>query len=255
MSDLDQSRLEERVGGLAPAVRFLESTGSTNSDAMRWASQGAPAGALVVADFQTAGRGRLGRSWFGRPGASINMSVVLRPQIGAAEVGLINLAAAVAVTRALRDQQVEAQIKWPNDVLLGELKVCGILAEAEIEGGKPSTVVLGVGINVNLRADEFPSEISQTATSLLATTGRSFDRLEIIAGLLPHFARTYGQLLAESRELLDDYRLLCATLGAQVRIEMSDRIVEGKAVDVDPSGALVLASGESVRVGDVIHVR
>lgn len=255
MSDLSQTRLGEKLGELAPAVRFLESTGSTNTDAMRWAAEGAPEGALVVADFQTAGRGRLDRSWFGRPGASIHMSIVLKPRIGLDEIGLLNLAAAVAVVRALSAQGVDSRIKWPNDVLLGKLKVCGILSEVEIEGDKPSTVVLGVGINVNLPREVFPSEISKTATSLLASTGRSFDRLEIIAGFLQHFVRNYGPLPDESQRLLDEYRSLCATLGAPVRIEMIDRIVESDAVDVDRTGALVLASGETVRVGDVVHLR
>lgn len=255
MSDLNQSKLEKALGSRVPSVRFLESTGSTNTDAMHWAAEGAPEGALVVADFQTAGRGRIGRSWFGRPGASINMSVVLRPRIAADAIGLINLAAAVAVSNSLRDLGVDSRIKWPNDVLLGNLKVCGILAEAKIEEGKPSTVVLGVGINVNLRAEEFPDEIADTATSMLASTGRTFDRLQIIAGSLKHFWRAYGFLPDNADRVLDEYRRLSVTLGARVRIEMNDRILEGLAVDVDPTGALLLESGEVVRVGDVIHLR
>lgn len=253
--DLSQRRLEAAVGSWAPQIRYLDETGSTNSDALEWAAQGASEGAIVVADLQTAGRGRLGRSWFGKPGASIHLSVILRPRIGVEEIGLINLAAAAAVARALRNLEVDARIKWPNDVLIGDRKVCGILSEAQFERGVPSSVVLGVGINVNLETEDFPTEIASTATSLLVATGHRFDRVEIITGFLGEFGGLYSALPGKPGHILDAYRPLCVTLGRRVKIEGTDKSIEGDASDVDSTGALVLESGEIVRVGDVVHLR
>lgn len=254
--DLTQERLEQALGPWAPEVKFLEETDSTNTVAMRWAAEDAPEGAIVVANYQAAGRGRLGRSWFGKPGASIHLSIVLRPQIVFEQLGLLNLAAAIGVARTLKDLTIEARIKWPNDVLIEERKVSGILSEGKVKEGRAVAVILGVGINVNLEREDFPRDIALTATSLLAETGRKLDRLEILAGFLDHFGIIYSGLqLGDTHHILDAYRPLCATLGRRVRIEMKDRFVEAVAVDVDSTGALVLDSGEVVRVGDVIHLR
>lgn len=255
-SDLSQARLEETVGSRAPAIRYLPETTSTNTIAAEWAAAGAPEGAIVVADHQTAGRGRLGRSWFGKPGAGINLSVVLRPKIGVDRLGLLNLAGAIAVCRAVSEHHLDSGIKWPNDVLIGERKVCGILAEANIERGRAVSVILGIGINVNLAREDFPEEISSTATSLLAETGHHHDRAEIIAAFLNHFGGLYRPVPeGGSQQILDAYRPLCITLGRTVRIEMGDGIAEGKALDIDEAGGLVLDSGRVVRVGDVVHLR
>lgn len=253
--DLSQSRLENALSSWSPAVRFLEETDSTNTVAMNWAREGAPEGAIVVADSQTAGRGRLGRPWFGKPGASIHVSLVLRPKISVEAIGLLNLAAAVAVCRALAQHGFESSIKWPNDVLMNEQKVCGILAETHFDRGSVSSVVLGVGINVNLRAEDLPEEIAATATSLLIQSGKEFDRIEVIAGFLNAFGNLYSAFPHKQDYVVDAYRPLCSTLGLRVRIEMTDRVVEDKATDVDPTGALVLESGQTVRFGDVVHLR
>lgn len=254
-ADLSQARLEDALRSWSPAVRYLEQTDSTNTVAMNWAKEGAPEGAIVVADFQTAGRGRLGRSWFGKPGASIHLSLVLRPKINVEAIGLLNLAAAVAVCRALAQHEFESKIKWPNDVLINERKVCGILAETHFDRGSVSSVVLGVGINVNLRAEDLPEEIAATATSLLIQSAKQFDRIEIIAGFLNAFGNLYSALPSKPDYVVDAYRPLCSTLGRQVRIEMSDRVIEGRVSEVDSTGTLILESGQAVRFGDIVHLR
>lgn len=243
MNDLNQSRLRRALPGWVPEVRYLPETGSTNREAMAWAAQGAPSGSMVVADFQTAGRGRMGRTWTAPRGSSLLFSAVLRPESGPESWPLISLAAGVAVCECLAGFDLQPGLKWPNDVLLGELKVAGILAEAA-EG----VVILGVGLNV--RRVEFPEEIRQTATTLEGFSGRVFDRLEVLSGLAGKMAQLDGVESVPAR-----YRELCRTIGRDVRVDLGDGVIEDRAVDIDPVGGLVLAGGRVVRAGDVMLVR
>ncbi|MGH2812887.1 MAG: biotin--[acetyl-CoA-carboxylase] ligase, partial [Actinomycetota bacterium] len=184
MSDLSQQALEDATHSWSPAVRYLEETDSTNRVAMEWADQGAPEGCLVVADFQTAGRGRLDREWFSPAGASLLFSLILKPGIVVEDLGILSLAGAAAVCGALGGVGADPRIKWPNDVRLNGRKVAGILAEASVEIGRAVSVVLGVGMNVSIEEDEFPPELRDIATSLLRETGSRADRIEILCGFL-----------------------------------------------------------------------
>lgn len=232
----------------APEVRFLEQTTSTNTVAAEWARDGAAEGCIVVADHQTAGRGRMDRSWFSRPGAGLLFSIVLRPSLSVEHFGLINLVAGVAMCRALEILSIGARLKWPNDILTDGKKVCGMLSEM-VNG---TALILGVGVNVNLSVDDLPAEIRDSATSLSQVTGRSVDRSEVLIEFLGAFGPRYSGLTGQA---LSEYRGLCETLGKRVRVETGKGFVEGIASDVSETGALILDTGEVIHSGDVIHLR
>ena len=243
---LDQTALAASVPSWVPEVRFLAETDSTNLDALRWASEGAPEGCLVVADYQRAGRGRLGRSWFAPPGTCLLFTLILRPRIDAGpHLGLINLAAAVALCEALAEQEVEVSIKWPNDVNLADRKVAGVLSEHD-EG----VVCLGVGTNVNVGS--FPGDIAGSATSLSLNEGREFDRLRILVDVLARFHLLYRDLPGR---VPGEFRRWCGTLGTEVRVALPEGTLEGRALDIDSTGALIMESGEVISAGDVVHLR
>lgn len=237
--------MQGKLPGWICRVRFFSETDSTNRVAREWASGGADHGSLVVADYQTAGRGRLGRTWWAPAGSSLLFTLILRPALPAGRLGLINLAAAVAVSEALAGRGFRPAVKWPNDVLLSGRKVAGILSEA---GG--AAVCLGVAVNVNMV--EFAPEISGTATSLALESGAEFDRASLLGDVLDHLHELLCDPVAR---VPDAYRRWSGTLGALVQINLPDRTIRGVAVDIDESGALILDSGEVVAAGDVVHLR
>lgn len=244
MNDLDQAVLRRALPGWVTELRYFSQTDSTNRQAAAWAQAGAPHGSLVIADFQTAGRGRLGRRWLAPAGSSLLFSVVLRPGWDPQLFTLVSLAGAVALCECLEEKGIAAAVKWPNDVLIGERKVSGILAEAAA-----GVVVLGMGVNV--KQERFPPEIQATATSLQASTGRRFDRSQLLAGLIRRLASLVD---GPAPAVVDRYRRWCETLGRWVRVDGSYGPVEDRAVDVDSTGALILEHGDIVRAGDVYQI-
>lgn len=247
------------TGGLWTSVDVVASTGSTNADLLR---RGGPEGQVLVAEEQTAGRGRMGRSWVSQPGASLTFSVLLRPvAVPPSRRGLLPLLTGVAAAVAVREvAAVAATLKWPNDVLVGHGKLAGILAEQSGE-----LVVIGIGMNVATPADALPASASGLpATSLLAE-GAVVSRETVLAGILRELERRYLAFRAKPDvargDLLAEYRGLCATLGRSVRVELpGGRVLSGVAQDVDADGRLLIAGhGEgpptAISAGDVIHVR
>lgn len=245
MDDLDADRLLRALPEWVPDLRWLPETDSTNLQAAGWARQGAAHGSLVVAGFQTAGRGRLDRRWLAPAGSSLLFSVILRPSWPVHRWGLLALAAGVATCRALEELAVPAAVKWPNDVLLDGRKVAGILAESA-----QGVVILGVGVNVGQRS--FPEEISATATSLELHTGRSFGRADLLAGIIRHLAPVVD---GPPEAVVDAYRPWCRTLGRPVRVGLESGPVEDVALDIDETGGLLLAGGRVVGAGDVLELR
>ena len=248
-------------------VRWVAETGSTNRDLLSEASSGAPEGIVLVADHQTAGRGRLDRSWSAPPGASLLVSALLRPRIEPGDAFLVTAAAAVAACQAC--SQVAAVfpgIKWPNDLMIvaGERfagrKLAGILAESVVADGRIAAVVLGMGLNVNW-PEVLPADLAQTAVALDHVVGHPVDREALLVAWLRHLD---GWLdLVETPEgrdlLLVRVRETSATLGRRVRVELPDGSIEGTAVDVTAEGHLLVASDAGhqveVTVGDVVHLR
>lgn len=228
---------------------------STNNVARALAEAGAPEGTTVVADHQTAGRGRQGRTWFSPPGTNLYLSVVLRPPLAPTRAPLLTLACAVAVVDGLRSVLGEAPgggpggapvapplLKWPNDILLDGRKVCGILTEMTARAQSVDWVIVGIGVNVNLPEGALPAELRERATSLLLHTRRPFDRAELCAAILSNLERQSARLYVEGpAPILADWRRHAAHLGKPVRYRQRDALVEGVAVDVDESGGLIVA--------------
>ncbi|MGH9128372.1 MAG: biotin--[acetyl-CoA-carboxylase] ligase [Acidimicrobiales bacterium] len=234
-------------------VRWLESVGSTNAEAMALADQGATEGLVVVADHQVAGRGRLGRSWVDPPGAGLLVSVLLRPSLGPEDLHLATAVLALAAADACRATAgVEPGLKWPNDLLLGGKKLAGILAEANA-----GAVVVGTGINVNWPPG---SGLPPGATSLNRHAGADVDRARLLVAMLESLEARRGALDEPAGRAAQgaEYRRRCVTLGQRVRVEQADEAFAGVAADITPEGHLLVDVGTCLRrvsAADVVHLR
>ncbi|HEX7318273.1 MAG TPA: biotin--[acetyl-CoA-carboxylase] ligase [Pyrinomonadaceae bacterium] len=245
---------------LTPTVLRFDSLPSTNTEAARQAALGAPEGLCVVAREQTAGRGRRERSWVSPKDAGLYLSVVLRPALEARLWPLITLAAALAVREALAEAcELEADIKWPNDLLADGRKLCGILAETA-EGARGRAVVLGIG--VNLKRGSFPAELSDTATSVEEQTGRAPDVERLLEALTRALARFYETLHADggAEEIPREWqRRSTYAYNRRVRVALAAETFEGTTRGLDHDGALIVETDEgtirTVRAGDVMGVR
>lgn len=239
-----------KTAALGRKVYALAVVDSTNNEAKRQAAKGAPHGSLFVAEQQTGGKGRLGRSWSAPAGEGIWMSLLLRPEISPYEVPQITLIAGLAVCRAIRAlTPCPAMIKWPNDVIIGSRKICGILTEMTAETERVNFVVTGIGINVN--TPTFPGELQQKATSLYLETGKKTSRAALVRQVLLEFEQYYDAFITEATaDLVSPYKELCATLGRKIGLTRNGAALTGRAVDVSPRGELVvtLDSGETVEV-------
>ena len=244
----------------ASGFTYQPVTGSSNKDLLEKAkAEDLPEFYVMATDYQLAGRGRLERRWEAAPGSSVMASILLRPDFRDPNaLGWLSLLAAIAIAQSLKELEIQAQIKWPNDVLIADKKVSGILAEASQD---LSSVVVGFGINVLQQPNQLPFE---TATSLLAATGNLFDRDQILASVITNLralylalAETGGDALQSGiRELALDFS---ATTGKKVRIIYPDESeATGEAIDIDHSGRLVVRTSKetlSVSAGDVLHLR
>jgi len=232
--------------------------GSTNARARDLAQAGAPEGTLVLAESQTSGRGRLGRSWHSPAGRNLYFTLILKPPCAPAEAALIPLTAGLAGAEAIgRLTGTQPEVKWPNDLMLGGRKIAGILSEMECRGVVVRFVVLGVGLNVNMTATDLPPELAAQAGSLRLALGRPFDRAQVLAAFLNRLETRYRTLLLGGRaELLADYRQVCQTLGSRVQYALENELVTGTAEEIDGEGNLLVrreADGRMIRItaGDV----
>ena len=242
----------------ATGFEYLEQTGSTNRDLLAKA-EGLPEFYVLTTDFQTAGKGRMDRSWEASPGSSVMASVLLRPSFTESSgIGWLSLMTALAISQAISDLGSSPKIKWPNDVLVADKKVSGILAEASAD---LSCVVVGFGINVNQTKAQLPVE---TATSLFVETGRSSDRDQLLAAVIKNLKQLYLELTAASGDatisgLREAILKISATVGQQVSVEFPDgEKAFGKAQDIDAVGRLVVETSSetlTVSAGDVLHLR
>jgi len=238
------------------SVTWIEETGSTNSDLVAAARDGAAHGLVLVADHQTAGRGRIGRRWIAPPGGALLCSVLLRPagpSMLHGAVWAVALAARAAV-RPLGADRVE--LKWPNDLMVADRKLAGILAEGVDVGGTAAAVVVGIGLNVGWA--EAPAEVAGTSVTLEELAGRRVDRAELLQSFLTELAPLLALWTDDPPALLEDYRTNLATLGRRVRVTLAAGDVVGEAIAVTPDGALVLQTSggrRTVTAGDVVHLR
>jgi BirA family biotin operon repressor/biotin-[acetyl-CoA-carboxylase] ligase len=244
---------------LGQTLHCFEEIDSTNDRAKELAEEGAAHGEVVVAELQRAGRGRRGRKWSSPAGRNLYLSVILRPELAPTRAPELTLVAALAVCDALRQAGVDAGIKWPNDVLVGGKKIAGILTELSAEPDHVHWVVLGIGVNLNARREDFPAELQDEATSVLIERGQPAPRALFTAALL----QTLEQWLDVHQEkgfdaIRDAWRSRSVTLGREVRVRMGDRDVDGVAEELDASGALLVRTAAGltrVMTGDVVLLR
>jgi BirA family transcriptional regulator, biotin operon repressor / biotin---[acetyl-CoA-carboxylase] ligase len=259
---LSRGAIESLQSPLARVVEVRGALGSTQERARELAHAGTPHGTLVVAEIQTGGRGRLGRHW-GSPKGGLWMSLVLRPRFAASLASRITQTAAVGVAKALWEVGVEVRIKWPNDLLAGGKKICGILAESSpgnagetVEERRLDYVILGVGMNANLD----PAELrvpDREVTTIRSELGRDVDVLELLRVVLSNLDAELGRI-EDFGAVLEDWRNLNCTLGEKVRVRRFGETVEGKAVDLSPEGTLLLSTRRGtveLFEGEVEHLR
>jgi BirA family biotin operon repressor/biotin-[acetyl-CoA-carboxylase] ligase len=238
----------QRIG---QSVLYYHSLPSTMDTARERARQGAEEGTVIIAGEQTGGRGRLQRSWLS-PEGSIALSIILRPDIAALPylIMIASLAAAGGIEVAA---MVKTQIKWPNDILIGGRKVCGILIENEVKGNKAAYSIVGIGINVDMEVADY-AEIAATAASLKTESAKDELRVRIIRALLTEFENLYLKL-PDGKPIYEAWRDRLVTLGKQVKATSGKQTIEGTAESVDESGALLIRGAEGtltkVVAGDV----
>ena len=224
----------------------LQSVDSTNRYAKRLALEGAAHKTLVMADEQTQGRGRRGRGWISPAGEGIFMSLILRPDMPPERVPMLSLYTALAVCRAIsRVTGMEAKIKWPNDIVLGGRKVCGMLLEMDADAQQVRSVVAGIGINVH--QTQFPEEIAHTASSLDLACGKRLSRMDVVKAFLAAFDEVEEMGKANDGLFMEAYRAASATLGQRVQVISLTDTFTGTALDVTESGSLIVLDEEGQR--------
>ena len=243
------------------SVRVFASIDSTNTYLKREAMSGAPDGLCAVANEQTAGRGRVGRSFLSAPDCGVYLSMLVRPSCAAAECATLTSHAAVAVCRAIRKVSgAQPGIKWTNDILLGGRKICGILTELSLEGesGAVDSVVIGIGINVNNGPESFPPELRAIAGSIRSFTGVSVDRSALAAAVITELDEMLEQWKRDPRVYLEAYRDLCLTTGKEVRVLRGDQERIGFAEAIMDDFALLVRypdGTEEALTGGEVSVR
>ena len=241
---LSMGHLTDRTEGsrFGGSYRYYDEIESTNVEAKTLANSGAPEGAVVIAEAQTAGRGRLGRRWTSPAGKGLLFSVLLRPALPMSEVHLLTLVAACAAAEAIESRAAAPiRIKWPNDLFIGDRKVGGILLEVAGEQDEVDWVVVGIGINVNTEYSELPVALRRTATSLKIAGGEPIDRSELLARLLLALDAHYAEAVADGFEpALSDFRRRDYLLSKGVSVQTREGPVAGRAAGIDERGALLV---------------
>lgn len=243
-----------------PAIRYYDTIGSTNDEALNWANNGAPDGALVVADLQTNGRGRMGRRWVTHPGSSLAFSMICHPDPGTdITLSFYSPLGALAVCQALTTHYgLDTEVKWPNDVLIERQKVAGVLAEASWLGEKIQHIIIGIGINVTRDAVPAKEDLQFPATSVEGALGRTTDRFELLAAVLESI--NYWRQHLAVNEFIQAWQSCLAFKGEWVNILHSDHkaFLYGKLVGIDTNGNLRLHTNDGkeqlLSIGD-IHLR
>lgn len=245
--DLGAGLDTRRIGS---SILCLKETESTNAVAFKMANEGAQEGAVVIADAQNAGKGRLGRVWLSPPGVNLYCSVVLRPAISPMAACQLTFLSVVAVARAIEKcTELKPQIKWPNDILISGKKVAGLLNEMNAETEKVNFVVLGIGVNLNMRLAQLsPGLLRHPATSLLEEGGVEVDRLRFTRTLLVELDELYDTFLREGEApVRAEWLERSAIKGRQVRVSVGERDFTGTVQGVDSFGALLVVRGDGVQ--------
>jgi BirA family biotin operon repressor/biotin-[acetyl-CoA-carboxylase] ligase len=258
---LNSNRIMDNLNSkiIGKQVLVYEAVSSTNSVLREIAKEGKSEGIVVVAQIQRTGYGRLNRTWFS-PKGGLWFSIVLRPQIHPMDAPKITLMAGVAIATTLRESyNLNARIKWPNDVLISGKKICGILTEMRTKETQIEYVILGIGINGDFEVSELPKEIRVHATTLKQEIKDSVDLEEVLTNLLTNLDFQYSRMITGNSEaVLNDWRELSDTLGKEVIIKTQKDSIRGKVLNLDENGALMIRAGsgriEKIFAGDCIHL-
>lgn len=247
----------EGTSCLGREVRVFQETASTNDLIEQMASHGVAQGMVVVAESQTRGRGRLGRTWSSLPGKGLWFSVLLRPQIRPQAAPQLTVAAALSLWRAVYQLTgLSSEIKWPNDLLIQGKKISGILTEMSAEMDHVKHLVIGAGLNVNHQPRDFPAELRSQASSLALASGQLWNRSDLLVAILREMDSAYRKISSGGfSALAEEWRQRCTTLGRQVTIRQGNRLIHGLAETIDEEGALLVRTQhgrlERVTGGDV----
>jgi len=253
-ADIQAGLETERVGR---SMHCFPSTDSTNLRALEMAEQGCVDGTVLIAEEQTGGKGRLGRRWESPRGVNLYASLVLKPPIAPLAAPQLTFVAALAIVEAIVESTgLAAHAKWPNDVLINGRKVAGILSEMRAESDQVHYVILGVGVNLNMTAEQFPDELRYPATSLLLEAGRPVVRSDFVRCFLKRFERYYLDFLAEGFDAVRPaWDACCAMVGQRVRVEQQPHTLTGVVVGLDGDGSLLIRDDlgklQSIYAGDV----
>ena len=246
---------------LGRTVHFSPEVDSTNVTAMDLARQNAPEGTVVLTEQQLRGRGRGDRSWHSPPGVGIYCSIVLRPELSPTKTMLLTLMTAVAIAKAVAlETNLSPRIKWPNDILINDKKVVGILLESKVGATEVEHAIIGFGINVNHTPADLPEELLLAASSLFIELGELVDRSKLLTKILTEIEYLYeGLQQGDVATILEEWRRFSSTLGRHVRILQRGKLKEGIAVDVTEEGALLVRVEQdsliTVHAGDIEHLR
>ena len=255
-----KEQIQQRLSAEHPwrdRILWYDSIDSTNTRAKELAAAGAPAGTVLLADMQTGGRGRMGRSFHSPAGTGIYLSVILRPECKPEELMHLTCACAVSARQAIQEvTSLNCGIKWINDLVLNGKKVAGILTELAMDAdGKVHHAIVGIGINCSQQPGDFPPEIASIATSLAMEAGSPMDRSRLIAALIENFSQMEQQLLSNKAAIMEAYRKSCITLGKEVSVHRFDSVRHGIARQLDADGGLTVefpdGSFETVNAGEV----
>ncbi|WP_400163752.1 biotin--[acetyl-CoA-carboxylase] ligase [Brevibacillus sp. TJ4] len=236
----------ERIGQL---VYDYDEVISTQPIAHEAAAKGAPEGTIVLAEQQTGGKGRLGRQWHSPKHSGIWMSLIIRPVIPLPKTPQMTLLTAVCMARSIREETgLPVKIKWPNDLFVGDKKVCGILTELNAEADRVHYLVIGIGINVNSEESDFPPELAGIATSLRIESGGKVNRLQLLQRFCRNFEQTYDEYLAHGfQPIREEWEALSYTIGRWVKVETVSQKLEGRAIGLDDEGVLLVEDEAGLR--------
>ena len=234
-----QEHLQTRIIG-RPKTICMKEVDSTNLHAKSLAAQGAPEGTVVVAEAQTAGRGRMSRIWFSPVGQNVYTSIILRPPMIPSQAPQITLMTAVAIAQTLKNTaQLDVRIKWPNDILINNKKIAGILTEISTDMDMINYVIVGLGLNINIPKDDLPPEIKKIATSVLIQKGKPFSRVKLLCAFLKNFEICYEQVKNQGfAPIMDQWREMSDIIGRQVYVDVINSKFKGIVDSVDDDGVL-----------------
>lgn len=246
------------TGIVGRQLKYLSEVESTNSLAVEMADDGAVEGTVILAEMQTHGKGWMDRRWIS-PKDGIWLSVILRPIMSPAHAYRLTIAAGLAVAKTIRSYGIDARVKWPNDVIIREKKVCGVLTEIEAETALLKYAIVGIGVDVNVDTELFPEEIRVGSTSLKAELGHPVDRVEFLQRLFAALEYEYLRVTEDNfQAVLNDWRHMLATVGKRVQINTPTKTIYGEAIGVDSEGSLIVECKggflEKVVAGECIHL-